>query len=58
MNDSQKPGEAPLGRPAGTESPGLASEPNPQEPWRWKPEYWERYWREAPASPMDLATAR
>ena len=28
-----------------------------QQPWKWKPEDWERYWRQAPASPLDLAAA-
>lgn len=27
------------------------------QPWKWRPEYWERYWRQVPGSSLDPATA-
>lgn len=57
MSGSQEPERARSERRTETEAVSLSEAQDSQQPWRWKPEYWERYWRKNLTVPVDLESA-
>jgi hypothetical protein len=58
MNGSQGSGKERGDRRTETEAPPqVPQSQESRQPWKWRPEDWESYWRQGPTSPLDLATA-